>query len=42
MTKSISKFYSIIFALLVMLGAFSLSLPGGRHRHGDGLHSRHL
>ena len=28
MTRSISKFYSIIFALLVMLGAFSLSLPG--------------
>ena len=28
MTRAISKFYAIIFALLVMLGALSLSLPG--------------
>ena len=28
MTRSISRFYVIIFTLLVMLGAFSLSLPG--------------
>ena len=28
MTRSISRFYTIIFALLVMLGAVSLSLPG--------------